>query len=197
MSYKNLAEYFKFNEDLTTKVYTGADSIKRALKRRGYSRRIALRKPPISEANRIIRLTWAHEHVHWTKEQWYEILWSDETWVTGGHHRKIYITRKPGEELDPTCIIEKVQRKSGWMFWGCFHGSTKGPGLFWEKDWGSINTNSYQQHTIPIVHGWIKIQKPQQLLFMQDNAPGHAATETRADIRDRGIRVIFWPSRRI
>jgi transposase len=38
------------------------------------------------------------------------------------------------------------------------------------------------------------MQKPQQLLFIQDNAPGHAATETQADIRDRGIRVIYWPS---
>jgi hypothetical protein len=27
-----------------------------------------------------------------------------------------YITRKPGEELDPTCITKKVQRKYGWMF---------------------------------------------------------------------------------
>jgi transposase len=48
MSYKNLAEHFKFNEDPTTKVYTGADSIKRVLKRRGYSRRITLQIPPTS-----------------------------------------------------------------------------------------------------------------------------------------------------
>jgi hypothetical protein len=57
-----------------SKIYTGPGSIKRVLKRRGYSRRIALREPPISEANRLIRLTWAHEHLHWSKEQWYEIL---------------------------------------------------------------------------------------------------------------------------
>jgi hypothetical protein len=68
------AEYFKFSEDQTTKVYTGADSIKYALKRSGYSCRIALQKPPISEANGIARLTRAHEQVHWTKEQWYKIL---------------------------------------------------------------------------------------------------------------------------
>lgn len=134
MSYQALADHFKFNQDPTTQLYTGPDAIKRCLKRRGYSRRIALRKPPITEPNRVARLTWAHEHLHWSKEQWCEILWSDETWVTAGHHRKIWITRKPSEELDPTCIIEKVQRKSGWMFWGCFHGNTRGPSLFWEKD---------------------------------------------------------------
>jgi hypothetical protein len=29
--------------------------------------RIALGKPPISEKNRLERLAWAHEHVHWTE----------------------------------------------------------------------------------------------------------------------------------
>lgn len=38
------------------------------------------------------------------------------------------------------------------------------------------------------------MQKPQQLYFMQDNAPGHAAAETRVDLHSRGIQVIFWPS---
>jgi len=28
---------------------------------------------------------------------------------------------------------------------------------------------------------------------MQDGAPGHAAGETREELRERGIIVIFWP----
>ncbi len=39
-----------------------------------------------------------------------------------------------GEEWDPTCIVERHQRKKGWMFWDCFHGHTLGLGIFWEKD---------------------------------------------------------------
>ena len=31
------------------------------------------------------------------------------------------------------------------------------------------------------------------LLFMQDNAPGHAAQHTRDELRERDIRTIFWP----
>lgn len=34
----------------------------------------------------------------------------------GGHHTKLYVTRRPGEEFDLTCIIEKYRRKKGWMF---------------------------------------------------------------------------------
>lgn len=28
---------------------------------------------------------------------------------------------------------------------------------------------------------------------MQDGAPGHAATDTREELRERGIIVIIWP----
>ena len=154
-----------------------------------------MRKPPISEKNRQYRLQWALEHVNWTMAQWYEILWTDETWITGGRHTRTWVTRRPGEEWDPTCIVERHQRKKGWMFWGCFHGHTKGLGIFWEKDWGSINKDSYQAHTVPMIHGYIEMQKREgkNLVLMQDGAPGHAAADTREDLRERGIIVIFWP----
>lgn len=41
----------------------GADIVKNYLKRRGYNRRIALRKPLLSEANKTVRLAWAHEYI--------------------------------------------------------------------------------------------------------------------------------------
>ncbi|KAK4095897.1 hypothetical protein N658DRAFT_437247, partial [Parathielavia hyrcaniae] len=68
-----------------------------------------------------------------------------------------YVTRRNGEEWDPTCIVEKHQRKGGWMFWGCFSGLGKGPGLFWEKDWGKINAETYRTRTVPVIHGWIQM----------------------------------------
>jgi hypothetical protein len=55
------------------------DCIKLTLRRLGYSRRVALRKPPIFKKNRVLRLEWAREHIHWSKEQWDQILWSNET----------------------------------------------------------------------------------------------------------------------
>ena len=92
------------------------DAIRWALKKEGFSRRIARRKPPISEANRLLRLAWAHEHLNWTKEQWETILWSDETWVNSSRHKRVYVTRRAHEEYDPTCIIPRLPAKGGWMF---------------------------------------------------------------------------------
>jgi len=169
--------------------------IKRTLYRLGFRRRVARKKPPISEVNRQKRLAWASEHLHWSPEQWAKILWTDETWITGGAHRKQYVTRRPGEEWEPTCIVEKIQRKQGWMFWGCFSGSGKGPGICWEKGWGKINADSYRAHTVPVIDGWIRLRQGEgeSLILMQDGAPGHAAEATRQDLHDRGVHVILWP----
>jgi transposase len=88
-------------------------AVRTALRNAGFARRVARRKPPISETNRQRRLQWAIEHVNWSVNQWKRILWSDETWVNGDRHTKTYVTRRRGEEHDPTCIIERHQRRKG------------------------------------------------------------------------------------
>ena len=184
--------YLQLAESLWPDGEVGAESVKHALRKRGYNRRVALRKPPLSQKNIDARLEWAREHLYWTEQQWQQILWSDESWIKPGTHRKVFITRRPGEELDPTCLVERIQRSPGWMFWGCFHSNIKGPSIFWEKDWGSINQQTYCDHTVPVVHGWIRMNSGLQ--FMQDNAPGHAAAATRAEFAERDIPVILWPA---
>jgi len=170
----------------------GEYAIRNTLRKRGYSRHVARAKPPLSPENRQIRLAFAHEHVNWTKEQWCLILWSDETWVTGGRHRKQWVTRKAGEELSNTCVVEKIRKRKGWMFWGCFAGGVKGPCLFWEKEWGSINKISYCERIVPLIHEWIRMNP--HLHFMQDGAPGHSAASAKEELSERGIITIFWPA---
>ncbi|KAK8038141.1 transposable element tc1 transposase [Apiospora phragmitis] len=189
------ASFFQLSVILFQSLF-GVYVIRSTLRRLGFKRYTARRKPPISETNRQKRLAWALEHKDWTPEQWARVLWTDETWITGGHHRKQYVTRRPGEEWDPTCIIERYQRKHGRMFWGCFSGLGKGPGIFWEKDWGSITAETYRSHTIPIIHGWIQLCQQQlgdQLILMQDGAPAHSASGTILDLQERGIQTIQWP----
>ncbi|KAF2183233.1 hypothetical protein K469DRAFT_711217 [Zopfia rhizophila CBS 207.26] len=90
-------------------------------------------------------------------EQWCLILWSDETWVTGGRYKKQWVTRRAGEELVDTCMVDKIRKRRGWMFWGCFTGDEKGPCLFWKKEWGSINKTSYCKRVVPLIHDWIRM----------------------------------------
>ncbi|RWA09641.1 hypothetical protein EKO27_g5442 [Xylaria grammica] len=173
----------------------GTKAIRSAMQRLGYKRYAARLKPPLSPANRAKRLAFAEAHVDWTPEQWANILWSDETWMTYGYHTKQYVTRLPGEEYEDTCVVNKIQRKRGWMFWGSFSGYGKGPGIFWEKKWGFINQASYCEHIIPVVHDWIQQNEANgvRLTYMQDNAPGHRAKGTVDELATRGIQTLQWP----
>ncbi|RPA78956.1 hypothetical protein BJ508DRAFT_200594, partial [Ascobolus immersus RN42] len=182
MTYLELSMYFS--------EWDVSDSaIRRALTKRGFRRRVALKKCPISEQNRRKRLEWAQMHVHWTEEQWGRVLWTDETWVTPGRHRKTWVTRRPGEELDPTCLVDRIQRMRGWMFWGCFYGGKLGQGIFWEKDWGKITSASYTSHVTPVIEGMMRLvweEHGEVPIFQQDNAPSHTADATLADLAQRG-----------
>ncbi|KAF2176441.1 hypothetical protein K469DRAFT_760358, partial [Zopfia rhizophila CBS 207.26] len=99
------------------------------------------------------------------------------TQLARGRHRKQWVTRRPGEELVDTCVLEKIRRRRGWMFWGCFSGTEKGPCLFWEKDWGSINKQSYCEKIVPLIHGWLRLRPGLQL--MQDGAAGASRERCR------------------
>jgi len=107
-----------------------------------------------------------------------------ETWIRGGRHTRTWVTRRAGEEWDPTCIVEKRQRKKGWMYWRCFNGDIQGPGIFWDKDWGPINSESCCAHTVPTIHGYLEwcSRNGVFLKLRQDGAPGHAAGDTRTEL---------------
>jgi hypothetical protein len=53
------------------------------------------------------------------------------------------------------------------MFWGCFSGAAgKGPGIFWEKEWGTITSESYCQYIVPIIDGWFRLTAVEGHIFM-------------------------------
>jgi hypothetical protein len=172
----------------------GEYAVRTAFKKEGYTHGVRRRKPPISAKNQALRLTWAEEHKYWTDEQWDEICWSDESWVQPGYHRRQWCTRKigPSELFHPDCVQHKWQRRIGWMFWGCISGKYgKGKGLFWEKEWKTITTQSYCEHTVPVIYTYL-FHHP-GLSFQQDGGSGHNAVATLALLKSWGVVPIFWP----
>ncbi|KAF6816267.1 hypothetical protein CSOJ01_03116 [Colletotrichum sojae] len=190
-----LATFLQLSQVLFNAVFCEC-TIRSTLRRLGFKRYVARQKSVISKETRQMRLTWALEHINWTIDDWKKILWTDETWILGGHHRKPYVTRRFDEELDPTRIVQQPLQKDGWMFWGCFAGNKKGPGIVWDKDWGSITAQSYQEHVIPIIEGWIRLHQWEagvRLVLMQDAARPHDAYSTLDELEDRGITLMEFP----
>ncbi|KAI1001578.1 hypothetical protein K3495_g6625 [Podosphaera aphanis] len=151
--------------------YLGASErvLHNELKNRGYARHPVLKKPPLSEVNKRTRLEWAEAHKDWSDEDWMNVLWTDETWVT----------------------VDKLRKSLGWMFWGYFMGKEEGLCLFWEKEWGSITSDSYCQRIVPLIDGTVSMRP--WISVMQDNAPPHVASKTIEESQERIITAIEWP----
>ena len=71
--------------------FTTARQVARVAERAGYHRRIARRKPFVSEATRTKRIQWAHAN---TGRNWHGVLWSDEVGLgTGNQPKRQMVTR--------------------------------------------------------------------------------------------------------
>ena len=166
----------------------GERAIKSAMLALGYKRRVKRRRPFLTFTAKVKRLRYTTNVRAWRFHEWQTVLFTDETWVRGGSHGQRFVTVADGEELD---YISTTEKKTGWMFWGSILGTRKGPCMVWEKAWGSITADSYQEHIVPLVHEFMN-QHP-GCIFMQDNAPAHRARTTIADLTARGIRIMGWP----
>lgn len=139
------------------------------------------------------RLEFAREALNWTKERVMNQIFSDEVWAMGGAHTASYVTvRQDGSDrYAPENLQHKYRKLPAWMFFGTIYKGRKGPAIFWEKEWGSINSERYDEHILPLIEG-LMLEYP-DLIFMQDNAPSHRSHLTVWNLQRRRIRNIKWP----
>ncbi|GBO14368.1 Transposable element Tcb1 transposase [Araneus ventricosus] len=81
----------------------------------------AVKKPMISTKNRKARVEWAKAHKYWTKKEWEDVLWGDESKCMLFGTDAIQWTRRPqGTRFDPKYQISTMKRGGGnVMVWGC------------------------------------------------------------------------------
>ena len=91
--------------------------IRKALKTRGYKRYVARAKPPLTAVNKAKRLTFAHAHASWTHADWRRVLWTDESWVSGGRHTRTWVTRKVDDPpiLFKDSLFNKLRLEKNYM----------------------------------------------------------------------------------
>jgi hypothetical protein len=155
----------------------GERAISTALESLGWKRSIRQRQIQLTDKYNADRLAFAYEQLPLrpNPEDWENVLFSDETWATNNPMWKQWITIHDTEDTETWALIRT--KLHGWMFWGSFAGSRKGPSFFWEKEYGGITAEKYQRFIVPLVH--IFCEEFEDMVFQQDNAAPYAARATR------------------
>lgn len=92
-------------------LHISARTLRRFLQQHSYRRYVAKRKPKTTPRIEGQRLRFALKHQYWTIEDWSKVLFTNETWVSSGSHKRVYMTRTRGEEVYKDCIDPKIQRQ--------------------------------------------------------------------------------------
>jgi len=152
----------------------------------------AAKKPFISEANRVNRLEWAHEHLNWTAEQWNSVLWSDESPFVLRNQGRKRVWRMHNERYDFRTTQGTVKHSAKIQVWGCF--SSTGVGRLVHIE-GILNKNSYQNILeTDMLQSKALLFGNGPFIFQQDNDPKHTAHSVRDWFAGHHVNVLPWPS---
>ena len=110
-------------------ITSSARTVRRRLDDVGLFGRVARKKPLLTDRHRLLRLQWATERKNWGMDQWYKVVWSDESkfnlFESDG---RVYIRRRVGEDYLPECVQSTVKFGGGSvMVWGCITSDGVGP----------------------------------------------------------------------
>ena len=177
-------------------VTVSSSTVKRRLREKGLNGRIAVRKPLLTEKNRLKRLAWARTYKNFTPKQWGRVLWSDESkFQIFGSSRRVYVRREKTEKMRMECIIPSVKHGGGsLMVWGCFSSAGVGDLI---KIEGIMRKENYleilEQNAVP--SGLRIIGK--KFIFQQDNDPKHTSKLCRAFVEQKEKQKVLynmiWP----
>jgi transposase len=179
----SLRDRFKNAVNLTEKLASNYGinisprTTRRTLEKLGLHGRRSIEKLRISRINKINRLRWAESHQNWTQDNWDRLIFSDECkFNLDGSDGRLYVRRKVGERMSPSCQQLTHSRKPGVMVWGCF--SSRGLGRICVVE-TTLNGEQYrrvlQENLIPSFQDMFADNG--DVMLQQDNAPCHKQDE--------------------
>ncbi|KAK7107686.1 hypothetical protein V1264_015566 [Littorina saxatilis] len=156
------------------------------------SRRPAVR-PLLTQVHRRARLAWSRRHLRWTRRDWAQVLFSDESRFNLYHsdgRRKVW--RREGERYEDDTVHERVAFCGGSvMVWGGFSLHQRTP-LYHVV--GNLTGQRYRDEILaPIVLPTLQQIGP-NAVFQDDNATPHRARLVNDYIQQTGVVRMDFPA---
>ena len=167
-------------------------TVRRRLQAAGLNARRPRVGPILTLRHRQQRYQWAERHRRWTRRQWQNVVFSDESRFCLSHaDGRLRVWRRSGERQANCCFLEAHRWGGGSvMVWGAFSYNHRTRLHIFNH---TVNAATYrdvlQDHVVPLFQ-----YHPELQLYQHDNARPHTARATTAFLQANNIAVIPWPS---
>lgn len=143
----------------------------------------------IRPENKEKRLAFARNYVTWTKDQWAQVIFTDEKkWNLIGNDGYVSAWVDNRQEFHR----DEVQRlRQSVMTWGAISAEK---GLVIVRIDEKIDGPTYCEMLESCFFDSAEVELPPNFLFQQDNASAHVCRHTTAYLESRGISVFSWPA---
>ncbi|GFY24460.1 transposable element Tcb1 transposase [Trichonephila clavipes] len=168
-------------------------TVYRRLRHIGLYARRPVRCVPLTATHCRLRLTWSREHALWTPQQWYCVMFSDESkFSLQSDSRRTLIWRAPGTRYHQDNTIERHRYGgAGWLVWGgIILGSRTALLVQSVTMTGHIYRDVILEQHVRLFFGAIGAE----FLFMDDNALPHRANIVDECLQSEDITRMDWPA---
>lgn len=116
-------------------IKVSASTVKTYLAKNGFKKVKTTKKPGLTRKQMDARYRFCLAVMHWSLEDWKNVIFSDETSVQLGVVRGMQrIWRRGSERQNRQCVRSRWKGRQEFMFWGCFRWAGVGPCLIWNDE---------------------------------------------------------------
>lgn len=181
---------------LAAKYQVHHNTMRKYIRNLGFGNCIASKKPYLNLVQKATRLAFARKYKHWTEQDWYKVIWTDESsFELGKNSRQIRVWRKPYEKYMTECLAPTFKSgRTSVMTWGAFTGFDKCPLVIMpqgERTAAHFVKNVYES---TLSGFYFMHDNPHDLTLMEDGAPVHRSKLAENWRLAYGMKKLKWPS---
>ena len=137
-------------------------------------------------------MLWAQHHLHWTRRQWHNMIFSDELRFSISHaDGRVHVYQHRNERYAQCCVREWDRFGGGSvMVWWCIMGNVKTDFVIVQDNLNAQRyVNLLNNNLLPFMQNF-----GPGLTFQHDNARPHTALVTANFLAQNNMNILPWPA---